>query len=96
LVLNELFFNNINYIFKTKNFKKILKFLLKKEYNNFIINYKKFIFYVINNLKYIQLCQKYNIHIFSKNEITNYGEYNFNNVKEIYNFKFKNKIILYY
>ena len=23
----------------------------------------------------------------NKNEITNYGEYNFNNVKEIYNFK---------
>lgn len=96
VILNELFLDNIKYIFKTKNFKKILKFLLKKQYDNFIIYYEKFIFYIINNLKYVQLCQSYNIHIFSKNEITNYGEYNFDNIKEIYNLKYKNKIILYY
>jgi hypothetical protein len=95
--LNELFLNNINYISKTNQFNNIFNFILKNHIEIFIENYKKFINVIINNLDYIQLCQKYNIHIFSKDEITNYNEYNFDNVKKMYEEElFKNKIILYY
>lgn len=97
IILNELFLNNINYISKTHQFNNILNFILKNHIKIFLKNYEKFIDVIINNLEYIQLCQKYNIHIFCKKEICNDYEYIFDDVKKRYEKElFKNKTILYY
>ena len=96
IILDELFLNNINYISKTKNFYDILNFVLTNYLKFFIKNNKKFIHHIINNLEYIQLCQEHNIHIFNIDEITSYGEYNFDDIKKIYNSKYKNNNILFY
>jgi hypothetical protein len=51
---------------------------------------------LINKIEYIQICQKYNIYIFSINEITNYKEFNVKEVIELYKKKYNDKIILWY
>ena len=127
IIFDELFLDNINYIYKTSHFNNIFIFMLSNCFQFFIKNYKKlvpyifksndktllinilnyhlqifinnykiFIPYIVDNLEYIQLCQDYNIHIFNIYEVTNNGEYNLKNIKQNYELKYENKIILWY
>jgi hypothetical protein len=96
IIFDKLFLNNINYISKTSHFYDILSFILINHKQFFIENYKNFIPNIINNLEYIQLYQKHNIHIFNIDEITSNGEYNFNDIKQIYELKYKDNIVLFY
>jgi hypothetical protein len=96
IILNELFLNNIDYISKISHFDDILSFILKYHFQIFIENYKKFIHHIVNNLEYIQLCQEHNIHIFNIDEVTNFNEYNFEDIKKEYEMIYSNKIILWY
>ena len=96
IILNELFLNNIDYISKISHFDDILSFILKYHFQIFFENYKKFIHHIVNNLEYIQLCIEYNIHIFNIDEVTNFNEYNFEDIKKEYEIMYFNKIILWY
>jgi hypothetical protein len=96
IVLDELFLNNLNYIVKTKHFEDILQYILTNQREIFLNNFNKFSNIILNNAKYLELCKDNNILLMSKEEITGFGDYNFDEVQKYYEEKFKNYTILWF
>jgi len=95
-IIDNYFFENLKYIYKISNFLQVLEFLLINYKKLVIKNYKYFIDIIDFKLEYIQLFQDYDIYFFNKQETTSFGELDFQEIKTIYENKYKNKIILWY
>jgi hypothetical protein len=67
---NDLFLDNIEYIFKTQYSKNILEHILNNQKDLFIQNYHKFEKVIVNNEENLLLCQEYKIKFTSKEEFT--------------------------
>ena len=96
LILDKLFLKNLIFISKIFNFEEILDYILLKFNTFFIDNYKKFLKVILYKLEYIQLCQKYKIHIFNINDITSDNDYSKKEIYNLYKLKYKDQYVLLY